>query len=378
MKRTFFGLLSALAMLISAGCTTENYYTSPTEQTHADEFNFIDPVITKWYNNKTAVISLAYDNTVLNESYNLKVLHLIDSLDLTMSFEAVTHTLLVNHPIRQYLVNVILPNPKYSFFGHGHTHINHDTLLFEQSYASFKACYEAMVSFNMKPVAYAYPEGRGQNFRTQIACQSAGFLSARNAVLIDGYENNFIMPYDEKEPKNWFLLPSLQLWDSSVNNDPRSINDASEFIPYLNSAIEKKAWITTMYHNIGNPTGWGWFKYDEFKKSMEEIKKRNFWVASMSDVTLYIREKNKTTIDIEYLRDEKDQVNSIEVTLSDNLPNDRYDHYLTVVMEIPDRWTRQEVLVKQKGKIVSRFTSSTKQVMLNLLPNEEEYKLELL
>lgn len=375
MKRILWLITSTMLFLQILSCSTDSVNAS--EQKSGDEATFTNPQITKWFNNKTAVTCVTYDNSLLLNENNQKVINFMDSLQMPISFEGLTEVIIDYYALRQYMLNVLMKNKLYSWFGHGHTHIDHDTISYYQAYQSFKTCYDIMSGMGLKPVAYAYPQGKGQKYLTQLACKTAGFLSARNAVFLKTREENFIMPDSINEPANWFLLPTLMMWDYSVDTDPRGIHSAAELVPYLDEAITKKAWINQMWHNIGDSTGWGWSKYSEFRKCMLEIQKRDFWVASMSDVTLYVQEKNKTNIDIDYVRDSNDQVYKIEIKLTDNLSNDIYDHPLTVGIEIPARWLGSTMSVKQNGELLSQQNCTSKQLYVNLLPNEDIYTLSL-
>ena len=56
-----------------------------------------------------------------------------------------------------YLKDVLIPSG-FGYFGHGHTHINHDKLTFEEAKESFQRCFDAMKKMGLNPVAYAYPK----------------------------------------------------------------------------------------------------------------------------------------------------------------------------------------------------------------------------
>ena len=67
----------------------------------------------------------------------------------------------------------------FSYFGHGHNHIDHDELSYEEALESFQANYDTMKDWGMKPVAYGYPRSAGHEEETQLALENAGFLSGR-------------------------------------------------------------------------------------------------------------------------------------------------------------------------------------------------------
>jgi len=73
-----------------------------------------------------------------------------------------------------YFVDSLIPLGT-SYFGHGHHHVNHDSMSYDAALADFKECYEVMKSFGMIPVSYAYPGGFGYHIATQNALHDAGF-----------------------------------------------------------------------------------------------------------------------------------------------------------------------------------------------------------
>ena len=84
--------------------------------------------------------------------------------------------------------------------------------------------------------------------------------------------------------------------DINFNNLETAVNDTEELIPFLDETLAKNAWLITTYHAIGHTDStYGFYTMDNFISDLEEIKARDFWVASMNDVTLYIYERNPDT-----------------------------------------------------------------------------------
>ena len=175
----------------------------------------------------------------------------------------------------------------------------------------------------MKPVAYSYPRNAGKDEETQRALEASGFLSGRLQTFEpDRFYN---IPDDSKAPDDWFELmavPMQSIEFSTETFDPchECVNDNNELNPILDEALNRTAWVILVYHNIGNPNGFGWYDWGEFQKDMQSIVERDFWTAPMNDITLYAREREKASIEVEVLGSENDP-ERIEITVSDGLDN---------------------------------------------------------
>ena len=345
--------------------------------------------IAKWFDNHAAAISITYDGW---PDPMAPVDDLAADLGLMLDYQLVTQryvkrddlpdwvehdlTDLIPHAVPGVVLDHVADHPSallppgFSYFGHGHWHVDHDTLTYAQAYESFRLCFEFMERMGLKPVAYAYPRGGGTKTEVQRALADAGFLAGR---LGEG-AFPYIVPDAETAPQNWYGLPTVVMESYDFQQCDGCINDTAELTPILDTALERTAWIIPMYHSIGR-SGWGFYRFEDFRRDMQAVADRDFWAASMNDVALYIRERETAAAAMDTT--EQDGVTTaIRVTLSDGLDNDRFDQPLTLIFTPPADWRGRPVRVTQNGRLVDWVFPDTETVLVSLPPDEEPYVLE--
>jgi len=330
--------------------------------------------VAKWYNDFPATLTISYDEGWPISDKNKIAQELILKYDLSMDYEIVTESYNNNRILLSYLKNKLITKG-FGYFGHGHQHICHDDLTYEEAYESFKNCYDYMLSYGLKPIAYAYPAGCGFKDSTVNALKKAGFLSGRMHRR-RSTSSKHITPYDQMEPTDWFRLPTVVMQDYDFEQIKECCNNNEELILILDEALDIKSWIILTYHAIGSDKerNWGFYKLDEFEKDLQSISARNFWIGSINDVTLYMYERNKITIEKKiYGNFLTKNIKKIKLILEDGLDNQIFDHPLTILMEFPDKWINKKIYVSQDHKLEYSFVLKQKTHQLNLLPNEKPY-----
>jgi hypothetical protein len=326
------------------------------------------PYIAKWYDNHTAAVSITYDDGSPQSSLSKTAQQAVLAKGLTMDTELVTGELWQSK--LTHIITNMLP-AGLQVFGHGH--INHDALSYLEAYNSFKTCYDTMTSLGINPVASAYPGGYGFQAETWQALQDAGFLSGRLFQMTMGHNNPYILPYSDLTPANWYALNTLVMLDvvSCATDYERqmAINNTAELIPFLNGALGRTAWVILTYHGIGSTTTTLRYPMTEFLTDLDAIAERDFWCASMNDITLYARERQQANVSLEWFW------NMLSIKVSDNLPNDIYDQPLTVLFDIPANWVNLPLALYQNGTLMADCQFSSINATLNLLPNELGYIL---
>lgn len=325
--------------------------------------------IAKWHDNHRAAISLTHDAGWLSEEAVGKVNALVLESRLHLGYEMVTANFRQYPELMEYYRRS-MSGESFSLFGHGDTHIDHDKLDYDSAFASFSRCAATMQSFGLRPIAYAYPNGGGFLSSTQRAVANAGFLSAR-AFSFGVGEKSLIMPDSITTPENWYLLPSLVMQDFAFEHCDTCINSNQELVPYLDAAVRRSAWLTLTYHAIGDEQGWGYYKLSEFRADIAAVLARDFWSASLQDITLYARERAKAHIELNMLDD------TIEIKVTDNLDNILYNYPLTVVLRLPSTWKGKAATLTLEGRREQMYSRLTDSLLLHLLPNERTYKLSL-
>ena len=381
--------------LSGEGRVWEEEFTPPAAPLNAS--------VAKWFDNHTAAISITNDDWPIPgrepdiDSYVLEQ-------GLVMGYEVVTGNSFYGDRIFSgpdderiaYLMQELVPKG-FSYFGHGHNHVDHDELSYEEALESFRANYDTMKDWGMKPVAYAYPRSAGEEEETQRALEAAGFLSGRLQTTknpskfyslparIGRYFLHparrsarpaewYHLPGDQSAPDNWFGLRALAMQSIEFQGCESCINDNDELVPILDEALAQTAWVILTYHAIGKPEWWGWYDWDEFRKDVQSIAARDFWTASMNDITLYVRERENAVITVD-VAEGNAGTESIEITLSDGLDNARFDQPLTILFDQPTDWVGRPFTVSQDGELLDELVFDTQAAMLSLKPNERPYAL---
>jgi hypothetical protein len=328
--------------------------------------------IAKWRDNHRAAISINQDTGAILASPFLACQKLVAARKMVMDYEIVTADYEKQKDNLRYLKDVLIPSG-FGYFGHGHTHINHDDLTFDQAKESFQRCFDSMKKMGLKPVAYAYPFGAGLKNRIHRALSAAGFLSGRT-YSFGGEKSPFIMPYGQRQPQDWGWLPSLAMEDYSFRQTKNCIINNEHLIPFLNGALTKKAWLILTYHSIGYPEGWGFYQLEEFRKDLDAIKSRDFWNASLNDITLYTFERSQARCAVRMMTKRNSWPLEFKLLLSDGLENTRFNIPLTIAVRPNRDWTGRTISVYQRGHcMTTQSVRDTTVVLLSLLPNEKIY-----
>ncbi len=260
------------------------------------------------------------------------------------------------------------------FFGHGHKHSAHDEFSFVDCLESFVKCFELMQEWGLNPKAYAYPQGSGRKYSTQLACKIAGFICSRG--FDPPSEDMYICPDDVMEPKNWFLLPCIRA-AFSVHEMPDYITNHSEMAEAIEKALPKTAWIILTYHSIGFTDGWGYYPFEDFENDLDTIVENDFWCSNMDVVACYIKERSRFEFEMEKLNlaDDKNEYN---VVFRDGLDNSIYDTPLTVDFTFADSLTIQEIKFEPALNDLNEYKVINNKLRLNVIPDDKKYKMTII
>lgn len=73
-----------------------------------------------------------------------------------------------------------------------------------------------------------------------------------------------------------------------------------------------------------------------------------------------------------------EQSDQLKIMLDDGLPNDIFDHPLTIQTEIPTQWIGKTIGIYQDSTLICQFEAEEIQAQFSLKPNEKEYLLKLI
>ena len=329
----------------------------------------VEVAIAKWYGNHAAALSITHDAAVpQNDPLTVEA---VLARGLHMDYELVSAG--VSAEEAEYITTVMLPLG-FGLFGHGATHVNHDRLTYEDAFESASTNYQTLLELGIDPVAFAYPGGHGSEGETHRAIAAAGFLCARGHRVTS---NPYIAADDETEPRNWYYLPDLVMESIDYMNREERINDTEDLIPYLDGALQRKAWIILTYHAIGKLNKFGFYERETFEADLDEIEARDFWPAPMDRAALYLMERATAEASVTWHLDDEGMVDHIDVFLADGLSNDRYVQPLTLLFDVPKSWLDQPLEIQGPDGRLPDQTARATRAALSFAPSESRYTIRL-
>ncbi len=337
-----------------------------------DEQPLFELEVLKWPDGHRAAVSITYDAPFGTHPGHRLATDAVLARGLTMDIEMVTSIFqgAKNRHLLEDIQHQLLPRGIH-FFGHGHRHINHDSLSYQEALADFKRCFYLMTEWGLRPRAYAYPGSAGRLARTQLANQQAGFLCARGmSVNPDEY---CICPGDTTEPANWYYLPSVVL---AQGESPSYVNSYEELEPILADALARQAWVILMHHAVGIPEGWGYFPLDDFERELDYLAGHDFWSGNMDMAALYIKERNAFAPQLGRGTKKKGQ-RTFALVLADGLDNSVYDQPLTLEFRFNSRLKGQTLHVAPALEGRTEFPMVDGVLRLQAIPDEQTYQLSL-
>ena len=330
--------------------------------------------IAKWRDDHAGAISLTYDHGwcwPVSESQE-RVLEKLKQYDSPMEFDSGTG------PMPEGAFNSmreIYAKHGVRFFGHGYLHLNHDSLTYQEAYASFARCRRTLDSLGLNPIAYAYPGDFCYDPKTRRAVEDAGFLAARRHH-ISHIADPYIVPFDELEPEDWFQLPSLIVQNYEFEKIATTIHGTDELIPFLDETVKRTAWIIATYHEIKNGHG-GTYREEKFETDLQAIAERDLWAASFNEATLYVRERSRASVTAVEMLDSIGGTYGFKMVLTDGRTDPRYTLPLTLVLSTPHLAGRKARLFRG-STYVSDLTFGSPATMIDIPPDEHEYRIVLI
>lgn len=322
--------------------------------------------VAKWPGGRAAAVTITYDAPWGTHRDHHLATDAAIARGLSMDIEMVTW--IFTQPERAPLLEVyreeLVPHG-IGFFGHGHTHALHDTMTYEEAYASFSTCFDLMEAWGFRPRAYAYPGSSALLAGTQRANREAGFICARGSTLDPSTWN--LLAGENPQTPNWHYLPAVPLGNGSY----RYIQNHGELAPVLDKALSLGSWVILMYHAIGIPEGWGYYPYTEFVADLDQIAGGDFWSANLDRAAAYARQRIGLTLELT-----PGPGRTYRMALSDGLPDETYDEPLTVTLHLLGLTARQVVVGAPVGTGVPVAVAGDS-VRLQLLPAESEVLLSL-
>jgi hypothetical protein len=140
--------------------------------------------------------------------------------------------------------------------------------------------------------------------------------------------------------------------------------------------LSKGSWVIITYHNVGNPTGWGWYPMAEFIKDMEKLAEGDYWFANTDDAAIYIMEKNRFTAKAS-LVSVSERSAGYSVEFSDGLDNATYDQPLTLELVVPLSSRFSSAIVTAPDGSSRLYDVDHGTFRINVVPDEKRWKIQL-
>ncbi len=364
-------IISIILLLVTFyGCTNDSDTNPVAANTIDNIIKSVKPA--KWYKNHRAAISLNYDASVGNVT---RVLWATDAaiekgVNLDLEFVTAKYDEPENQHYLDYIRDYLIPNG-IGFFGHGHEHVNHDELTYQEAYNSFKLCYDLMKMWNIPTISYAYPGSRGYYYSTQLACEKAGFIAARGVAQTE--DSYYLCLNEDSEPDNWFYLPSVPYGNSGAT----TIHNHERSAEVITKALELKSWTILMYHSIGLPESYSYYPLEDFKQDLDLINSLDFWCAHQDDVIRYLKERLNFTYSIDNIS-RQDNKTELNIKFDDGLDNSIFNQPLTVTIELNDFDSFTKCKFKPAINETNEYNIINNNISLEIIPDEISRKLILL
>lgn len=187
--------------------------------------------------------------------------------------------------------------------------------------------------------------------------KKAGYYSVRRGTPGE----NEISPEDGTEPRQWLNLGKRGIGD---------VQTTAERNAWVDEAINNHSWLIEMWHDI-SPNGDLHFQPISTQMAKEHLSyiasmrdRGVLWVASMSETTRYIKEKQHTTVEMTLF----DREGIIRMDCDrDVLPLELFQDELTVVFKRPKEWKSVEAV--QNGVELEVKECENGYLMINAVPN---------
>ena len=218
-----------------------------------------------------------------------------------------------------------------------------------------------------------------ENFLTdQIA-----FIPPENTMCVDGYQlleqngivairrgnrgYNLLAPEDGYGMAQWYNLCTFGIMDVQTTEERNA---------WIDEAVEERAWIIEMWHNISEDGARGGYQEISFEKADEHmgyiaqmVQQEKIWVASLIEASKYLLEKENAAVSATYSN------SKMKVKLRCDkkvVPEEVYNEPLTVIILLPE--TTGNVLYQERKKddrVRIREENGETYLEFEMLPNSE-------
>ncbi len=127
---------------------------------------------------------------------------------------------------------------------------------------------------------------------------------------------------------------------SIITGSEGAVNTSDAMNAKVDLAQSSQGWCVFLIHGIDGDLGYSPLASRQLRKHLAYVNQNDslFWVGTFGNVVRYIRERNAATI-----AEQQISTDSLKVLVTDNLPNNLYNHPLTITRPLPEGWTSAAV-----------------------------------
>lgn len=326
-----------------------------------------DAHIEKWRHGRKGCLTFTYDHGWGNLNAKERAVHtFMIEQKIGIEFDATTVDWQPKH--REYARSTLLPGG-IGLFGHGHRHYDTDSAGLDDLYVNFTTCEQELEQLGVDPVTYAYPGGYGLREGTRRTLASTRFLAGRMFRGLQSIATPLTMAGAAIQPEDWYGIHTLIMFNRKTDPSNHVVHGTAELIPWLDKAVDSAAWLVLTYHEIA-PGNSATYAFEEFVGDVAEAKRRDLWIASFTEATLYTRQRVASEVKALLFSGRHGEADSIHLHLDDHLPDSRFGCALTVRLPRPASWDGQVLVVHAEGSAASDTVVATSgDVMISAIPD---------
>lgn len=370
MKKNNLSILLLILLTFSCNSLPEDFIAK-------DENVIINKL--KWPFPYKAAIAITSDSGPVNSPNEIYIQEFAEKYGIPLNYELVTSNITESdNPTEMidFIKNSFYPRG-HSFFGHGHWHHLHDFLTYDETYDSFKKCYDFFKSISLNVITYAYPGGYGYKSQTKKALKDAGFYAGRMFDQVD-IGNPFIVPDGIDEPENWFSLPSLIMQSYDYDACDICINNTEDLKPFIIENIKNKSLLIITYHSIGDRNQYGFYDLQDYENDIIELSKhKTLWKAGFNDAVKYIYLRKHSDIDAKLNYNVDNFPINMKLKFTSSLDKNIFDYPLSLEFNIPTEWLNKSLIIKN-NEFKDTIKTKKNPLIIKLKPSDSEYKISVL
>ena len=233
----------------------------------------------------------------------------------------------------------------------------------------FKSLFETDTTFlgmrgsNGAPPFMGATSANAAKLNTVEKFQSASARLSIATLLVRGYEAAFNESGDafattSESTREEMLAAGISAWEQ-----------------YVDYAMQYGSWASIGFHSVVSDSSIasGYQVYDSQVKALMDyvqplVDSGDLWLASFSDAAKYYFEWSSATVSASTYGDKR-----VDITLTDNEEDSRFDEPLTVKVTVPESWTKAELSSYGEKTILDIHTAEdgSRFVYANIIPGDE-------